>query len=79
MQRKLRDKLNRVRIKGRRASDGMIKVVPVHLEEFRENIDKMLEKRKQIKEDNPYQLPIMKERMHYSFIWDRYTLLEADN
>jgi len=67
-----------VRIRGRRGSDGMIGVTPF-LEEFREDIEKLAEKRKAVKEENPYEMPVMRERMHYSFIWDRYTLFEMDN
>lgn len=78
MQKKARDILTQVRIKGRRTSDGMIGVAP-WLEEFREDIDKQVEKRKTIKEEHPYEMPVLRERMHYSFIWDRYTLFEADN
>lgn len=70
--------MNLVRIKARRASDGMMGVVP-YLEEFREDIDKLAEKRKIIKEEHPYEMPVMRSRMHYSFIWDRFTLFEADN
>ncbi|CDW80386.1 ef hand family protein [Stylonychia lemnae] len=77
-QKMLRDKMSLVRVKGRRGSDGMIGVVPF-LEEFREDLDKLAEKRKNIKEENPYDFPIMKDRMHYSFIWDRYTLFELEN
>eukprot|EP00347_Sterkiella_histriomuscorum_P006285 403353352 len=75
---KMRDKMNLVRIRGRRASEGMMGVNQ-NLEEFREDIDKQVEKRKTIKEENPYELPVMRDRMHFSFIWDRYTLFEADN
>lgn len=77
-QKKLRDKMAHVRIRGRRASDGMIAVQMVH-EEFREDIDKLVEKRKIIREENPYEMPMTRDRMHYSFIWDRFTLFEADN
>lgn len=77
-QKKLRDKMAHVRIRGRRASDGMIAVLMVH-EELRQDIDKLAETRKIIREENPYEMPITRVRMHYSFIWDKYTLFEADN
>lgn len=77
-QKKLRDKMAYVRIRGRRASDGMIAVLMVH-EELRQDIDKLAETRKIIREENPYEMPITRDRMHYSFIWDKYTLFEADN
>ena len=77
-QKKLRHRMAFVRQKGRRDSDGMIDVKMVH-ETFREEIDKLVEKRKAIREENPYEMPVMRDRMHYSFIWDRFTLFEADN
>lgn len=70
-QQKLRDKMNQVRIKRRRGSDGLLGVPPGQIEEFREKIEKLVEKKKVIKEENPFDMPIMKDRMHYSFIWDR--------
>jgi len=49
------------------------------LEEFRGNLDEKVEKRKTVREDNPYDMPVTKDRMHYSFIWDRYTLFETED
>lgn len=75
----MRHKLYRVRIPGRRDSDGML-AVTFPMEEFHFDIEKQIEKKKAIKEDNNiFEVPIMKDRLHYSFIWDRYTLYEADN
>lgn len=77
-QKKIRDSFINVRIKGRRASDGMIGVLG-NLEEFRERIEKLVEKKKLIKEENPFDMPYMRNRMQYSFIWDRIQLFNADN
>jgi hypothetical protein len=78
-QKRIRHKLFRVRIPGRRDSDGMLDV-NFPFEEFHFDLEKQIEKKKLIKEDNNiFEIPIMKDRLHYSFIWDRYTLYEADN
>ena len=77
-QKRLRNRMAFVREKGRRDSDGMIDVQMVH-EKFRDDIDKLVEKRRVIREENPYEMPVMRDRMHYSFIWDKFTLFEADN
>ena len=77
-QKRIRDRLGRVRVRGRRASDGMIGVIG-HVEELRERIEKQVEKKKLIKEENPFDNPFTKERMEYSFLWDRFQLFNADN
>ncbi len=45
--------MTRVRIKGRRTSDGMIGV-NCYIEEYREKIEKQIEKKKILKEENPF-------------------------
>ena len=67
-----------MRIKGRRASEGLIGVVFPQEEQYNE-VAKVIEKKKVLKEEYAYDLPVMKDRMEYSFIWDRFTLYEAAN
>lgn len=75
---KLRDKMSRVRVRGRRGSDGMIKV-GWFVEDYHDDLAKMIEKKKLQREENPYDIPVTRDRLHYSFIWDRYHFAEADN
>ncbi len=42
-----------------------------HIEEFRQTIQSRTEAKKLNKEENPYDAPINKDRMQYSFLWDR--------
>lgn len=68
----------RIRIPHRRTSDGLIKVkFPIEDQYF--DLPKLIEKKKVIKEDRPYDMPITRDRFQYSFIWDRMTLYEAYN
>ena len=49
------------------------------LEEFHDDLQKVLEKKKLQREENPYEVPVLRDRLQYSFLWDRFTFLEADN
>lgn len=40
------------------------------------DLAKLIEKKKQFKEDNPYDNPVTKDKFQYSYIWDRFDLIE---
>jgi hypothetical protein len=75
---KRRHKMANVRVRGRRGSDGMIGVV-IPFEDYHEDIEKQIEKKKNQCDDNKIDFPITKDRLYYSFIWDRFTFYDADN
>lgn len=77
-QRQVRNPLSRIRIPHRRASDGLIKV-KFPIEEPYFDLPKLIERKKVYKEDNPYDMPITRDRFQYSFIWDRFTFYENEN
>lgn len=77
-QRRIRHRLFKIRVPGRRASDGLLDVNFPKEEQVTE-LEKLIEKKKLLKEEYPFDLPVMKERIQYSFIWDRFTLYEAEN
>ena len=49
------------------------------MEDYREDIAIMLERKKDVRDLNTFDMPITKDRFYYSFIWDRFTFYEADN
>ena len=65
-QRKQRNPNFRVRIPHRRASDGLIKVT-FPMEDPYFDLAKLIEKKKQFKEDNPYEMPVTKDRFQYRY------------
>ena len=67
--------LFRVRQRIRRGSDGMIDV-NYPQKDYIENEQKLILKMKKIREENPFELPILKERIQYSYIWDKFTFQE---
>lgn len=78
VQKKIRHNNFYVRVPQRRGSDGLIGVT-FPIEEMYQEITKQIEKKKVIKEENPYEMPITKDRFEYSFIWDKFTLYEAND
>lgn len=84
----MRNKTANVRIQHRRASDGLVGV-NFPFEDYHEDIEVMVDDRAFAVEDafewneagdeEIYQgLPIIRDRLHYSFIWDRYGEVNID-
>jgi 4-hydroxy-3-methylbut-2-en-1-yl diphosphate synthase IspG/GcpE len=85
----MRNKMANVRLHRRRGSDGLVGVT-FAFEDYHEDLPVMLEDRqyavydafKWIKEEQEdvYQgLPIVRDRLHYSFIWDKYAFIKVDH
>ncbi len=84
----MRNKTAEVRKHRRRGSDGLIGVT-FPIEDYREELNQMIEERAtaleeafqwdELEEEDMYQgLPIARDRLNYSFIWDRYQLFSVD-
>ena len=85
----MRNKTAEVRKHRRRGSDGLIGVT-FPIEDYREELNQMLEERGQtieeafkwddLDDEDIYQgMPIARDRLNYSYIWDSYQMFSVDD